>query len=81
MLTWSHYRFQQRHLDLAQRYEDVKVFLANEAHTTKQCGECGTVNVIGGAKVFRCSGCGLRAPRDIYSARRILRRALPHLLN
>ncbi len=80
MLTWSHYRFQQRLLDLSQRYSDVKVFLANEAMTTRQCGECGAVNEIGGAKVFTCAKCKLVAPRDIYSARRVLQRALPHII-
>ena len=81
MLTWSHYRFQQRLLDLAQRYTDVKAFLANEAHTTIQCGECGTINHIGGSAVFECSHCGIRAPRDMYSAMRILQRATPHIIN
>ncbi len=72
MLTWSHYRFQQRLLDLSQRYSDVKVFLANEAMTTRQCGECGAVNEIGGAKVFTCAKSKLVAPRDIYSTKRVL---------
>ncbi len=77
MLTLSHYRFQQRLLDLSQRYSNVKVFLVNEVMTTSQCG---AVNRIGGAKVFTYAKCVLLAPRDIYSARRVLQRALPHII-
>ncbi len=79
MLTSSHHRSQRRLLDLSRLYFNVKVFLVNEAMTTKQCGECGKVNDIGGAEVFTCTRCGLVASRDIYSAKRILQRALPHI--
>ncbi len=81
MITWSHHRFQRRLLDLSQRYFNVKVFLVNEAMTTKQSGECGKVNNIGVAEVFTCTRCGLVAPRDIYSAKRILQRSLPHIIS
>ncbi len=80
MMTWGHYRSQQRLLDLSQRYFNVKVFLVNEAMTTKQCGECGKMNDIGGAEVFTCTRCGLLALQDIYSAKRVLQRALPYIL-
>ena len=80
LLTWSHYSFQQRIIDMSQRYTDVIVLLANEAYTTQQCGCCGAINDIGGSSIFVCNDCGLRAPRDMYSSTRILQRALPRII-
>ena len=82
MMTWSHYKFQRKLVDLAQKYTDVKVRLCNEAFTTKQCGKCGTVNqdMTLGDRVFNCSGCRLSCSRDGHAARNIGLRSLKYIL-
>lgn len=71
MLGWAHYRFRAllQHKALVTGKEVVVV---DESYTTKGCSRCGDVTEIGGAKVFCCQTCGMRAPRDPKSARDIL---------
>ena len=82
MMTWSHYRFQRKLVDLAQKYTDVKVRLCNEAFTTKQCGSCGSINgsMTLSDRVFNCSGCGLQSSRDGHAARNVGLRPLKFLI-
>lgn len=82
MMTWAHYSFQRDLIAHAQLYTNVKVRICNEAYTSKTCGRCGFIkNNLGGAEVFKCSNCNLRADRDYHAARNILLRNLPFLVN
>lgn len=83
MMTWSHYKFQRKLVDLAQKYMDVKVRLCNEAFTTKQCGRCGVVNwsMTLNDRVFNCSSCGLQSSRDGHAARNVGLRSLKFLID
>ena len=82
MMTWSHYGFRRRLIDLAQRYTDVKVCVVSEAYTTQTCGACGTRTSPGASKEFRCSSpdCGAVFDRDENAARNILLRNLTNIV-
>ena len=72
-----HYTFQQRLLNKAKEYPWVKVFIGNEAFTTKSCTKCGTLNEkIGAKKIFYCEECEIIAARDIAGSRNNLLRQL-----
>ena len=85
MLTWSHYRFQQRLLNKTREYRGSHVIVCDEAYTSKTCGHCGRLHEkLGGSKTFRCPHCGVTMDRDMNGARNILLRyltlrAVPHL--
>jgi putative transposase len=58
MLTWSHYRFKQLLISMADKH-GVIIVETNEAYTSKTCGKCGHVHTkLGGNKVFKCPECG-----------------------
>jgi putative transposase len=72
----KHYQFKQR-LIYKSNHTKTRVFLVNEAYTTKTCGRCGVINnSIGGSKIFECNSCKLKIDRDFNGARNIL---LKHL--
>ena len=52
------------------------VVVVHEANTTKTCSACGTVNVIGAAKHFCCTICGLSVDRDLNAGKNILMKGL-----
>jgi len=83
MMTWSHYKFQRKLVDLAQKYTDVKVRLCNEAFTTRQCGVCGVINhtMTLNDRTFDCSSCGLQSSRDGHAARNVGLRSLKFLID
>jgi len=73
MATWSHYRFKQRLLHKSKEHPDCRVYIVNEAYTSKTCGHCGNIHsVLGGSKVFKCPSCKWQIDRDINGARNIL---------
>ena len=77
ILTWSHYRFQQFLLHKAREYPWVKVYLVNEAYTSKTCTCCGTIhNKLYSNKIFNCPDrdCRMTLGRDCNGARNILLR-------
>ena len=77
MVTWSHYRFQQRLISKTREYPWCKVVLCDESYTSKTCTRCGVLNnSLGGSKVFKCGSCGLVLDRDVNGARNILLRFL-----
>ncbi len=76
MLTWSHFKFKQHLLQMAER-EGVLVIECNESYTSKTCPECGHIHSkLGGNKKFQCPECGYTAYRDWNGARNIMVRAL-----
>ena len=76
MLSWSHYKFQQNLIQMAQRHS-VLVVLCNESYTSKTCPECGHIHKkLSGHKKFQCHHCGYTAHRDWSGARNIMLRAL-----
>ena len=69
MLELSHCDF----LNKLKYYAKTKLrnlFVVTEEYTTKTCGHCGTEQIVGSAKVFKCS-CGYEMDRDIHGARNI----------
>jgi putative transposase len=77
MATWSHYRFKQRLLHKSREYPDCRIYIVNEAFTSKTCGHCGYIHsALGGSKVFKCPSCKWEIDRDVNGARNILIRFL-----
>ena len=71
MLSWRHYEFRMRLMERA-RQEGKTVYVIGEEYTTKVCSNCFAVNnKVGGAKVFECCHCGLKADRDAMGSRNI----------
>ena len=73
MMTWSHYRFQQRLISKAREYPHVNVLIVDEPYTSKTCGNCGSINhKLGRNKTFHCPLCHVTMDRDANGARNIL---------
>jgi len=73
MLTWAHYRFQQRLLHKARERVPCQVILCTEEYTSKTCGRCGFIHSkLGGQEHFVCKKCGYEVDRDLNGARNIL---------
>ena len=75
MLTWAHYRFQQRLIQRGKR-AGCDVRLVSEAYTSKTCGACGALHPslkLGDAS-FACPSCYHVIGRDANGARNILLR-------
>lgn len=75
MLTWSHYRFQQRLLNKTREYTKCHVVICDEHYTSKTCGSCGYLHEkLGSNKTFHCPMCDVVLDRDMNAARNILLR-------
>jgi putative transposase len=82
MLTFAHAKFRDLLMYKAKEYS-CKVWIQNEAHTSKTCSFCGVQQKIGGRKVMKCA-CGKELGRDFNGARGIFLRAMidhPELKN
>ena len=75
LLSWSHWKFQQRLIQKAREYPWCKVCIITEEYTTKTCGRCGHINDVKG-DVFKCSQCKFVAERDSHAAQNIYLRFL-----
>lgn len=76
MLTWSHYKFSQNLIQMANR-KGVLVIRLSEAYTSKTCTNCGHIHSkLGGSKTFACPKCSHKVSRDVNGARNIMLRAL-----
>jgi putative transposase len=75
MLTWSYYRFKQ-HLAFKAHLTGRRLFVVDEAYTSRTCGACGTLKEKTGSKHFSCRECGAQIDRDFNGARNILLRTL-----
>ena len=70
MLTWSHYRFQQRLINKTREYRKSQVIICDEAYTSMTCGRRGELHEkLGGSKTFRCPHCGVTMDRDMNGSR------------
>ena len=74
MMTWSHYRFQQRLIHKIREAYWCRVMLVDEAYTSITCGKCGFIRSKNKSKEFSCPQCHFEADRDIQAARNILLR-------
>ena len=72
MVTWSHFKFQQRLIHKAKKYDKI-VELCEEHYTSKCCSNCGNIKWnLKGQKVYYCRECKSRFGRDINGAKNIL---------
>jgi IS605 OrfB family transposase len=69
------YKFKERLLYKAQQYGN-KVYLVNEAHTSKTCSSCGCITEVGSSKIYTCCGCKRVIDRDINSGKNILMKGI-----
>jgi len=79
MNTFAFYRFHEKLKSLS-ALRNCKLYIVNEAYTSKTCGICGSLNNnLGGSKIFKCvnSECKVKLDRDYNGARNIL---LKHLI-
>ena len=77
MLTWSHYKFKQHMIHMARKHPWCKLYIVDEAYTSKTCGVCGHIHSsLGRSDVFKCPSCGFHVGRDVNGARNILIRFL-----
>jgi putative transposase len=67
----SHARFRGRLREKCQERGCV-LLEPDERYTSKTCGRCGLLNVVGASETFRCRHCGATADRDANAARNIL---------
>ena len=69
----SHCKFRDHLQYRASLYPNKKVFVVNEAYTSKTCGNCGWIHQkLGANKVYHCEKCDTRVDRDLNAARNIL---------
>ncbi len=71
----GHYTFIQRLLSKAEE-TGADVIIQNETYTSQTCSGCGSLQKIGGSKIYRCRRCGLVIDRDVNGARGIFLQAL-----
>lgn len=79
MNTFAFYKFHEKLKSLA-ALRNCKLYIVNEAYTSKTCGICGSLNnKLGSAKTFKCVNpeCKVMIDRDHNGARNIL---LKHLI-
>ncbi len=69
----SHYTFKQRLL-YKSTIKKCKVYIVNEAYTSKTCSNCGSLKDIGKDEIYVCDNksCNVIIGRDINAARNIL---------
>jgi putative transposase len=69
----SHYTFKQRLL-YKSTIKKCKVYIVNEAYTSKTCSKCGNIKEIKNDKIYKCTNksCKVLIGRDINAARNIL---------
>jgi transposase len=66
-----HYRFQQKLIHQCHKHGNT-LFLVGEEYTTKACGGCGALKMVGGDRTYECAHCGYAMDRDVHGARNIL---------
>lgn len=73
MYGWSHYKFRMMLISKIQEYKNKNIIFPTEEYTSKTCTGCGNIKKnLGGAKIYKCSKCGLKVERDITGSRNIL---------
>jgi transposase len=69
MLGIRHYQLKQRVYSAARGHSTV--YQVDESYTTQSCTRCGTLNYVGGSKLYKCKSCNVAVDRDSGSARSI----------
>jgi len=69
------YKFKERLLYKAQEH-GCKVYLVNEAHTSKTCSFCGCITEVGSSKIYTCGNCKRVIDRDVNSGKNILMKGI-----
>lgn len=69
LLDWCHFKFKTRLLSKARQLSYV--LHPDESYTTQSCTNCGTLNYVGGAKIYDCKKCHHKIGRDEGSSRSI----------
>lgn len=70
MYAFSYHSFKLKLMFKCENY-GKKLYIVNEAYTSKTCGECGLLNNVGTNEVFKCSDCMNEIDRDAAAARNI----------
>jgi transposase len=78
MATLSHYTFKQRLLHKC-KWNGNKLFIINEAYSTKTCFNCDFRNQKIKGRWFICANCGHQDHRDINPCKNMLKWYLPKL--
>lgn len=72
MLLLKHYQFRQRLAEKIKASNCKRLWIVNEAYTSKTCGACGSIHdKLGGNKTFKCPTCNISLGRDVNGARNI----------
>jgi len=72
MLLLRHYQFRQRLAEKIKASNCKRLWIVNEAYTSKTCGACGSIHdKLGGNKTFICPTCNVKLGRDVNGARNI----------
>ncbi len=72
MLLLSHYKFHMRLQSRIQSSDSKRLWIVNEAYTSKTCGSCGHIHDnLGGNKTYKCPNCNIVLGRDVNGARNI----------
>ncbi len=69
MLDWCHFKFKTRLISKARQLSHI--LHPDESYTTQSCTKCGTLNDVGGAKIYECKKCQHKIGRDDGSSRSI----------
>lgn len=72
MLLLNHYKFRLRLKTKIEASNAKRLWIVNEAYTSKTCGSCGHIHEkLGGNKTFKCPNCHAVFGRDVNGARNI----------
>jgi len=69
------YQFKERLLYKAHQHGN-KVYLVNEAYTSKTCSCCGCITEVGSSKIYTCQGCKRVIDRDVNSGKNLLMKGI-----
>jgi IS605 OrfB family transposase len=69
------YKFKERLIYKCKLF-GKKIFMVNEAFTTKTCSCCGNIYEIGKSKIYNCLHCQIKLGRDTNGAKNILMKGI-----
>jgi transposase len=54
------------------KIEKKRLYIVNEAYTSKTCTNCGILQDVGGKEIYKCKECKMEVDRDVNGSRNIL---------